>query len=624
MSWVVIGAKAVWKRHGVVCVERFAELGDEPYIVVEPLGWTGERGWIAKRAINIHLRRLSTVKTCERWLAQLRNPPTQQPPGDLQQRIKRRFSTIELGTPEQLVTALAESYAELYRPDNEDLRLLDQLEASVLVEIACVLGHSIEELRASLRVGPRFAPDAPYSGEIAVRERRAREADDCFATFECKGTLHVTDLDTTSTFVTAAKGTWRARDVGHGMWMVSTRDPEGSATLLVETDGETYPLAILDGDALDDPTIEDELWSALSNDVKGRGAAVFAREPCSVFAWMENDVCFALRVSAREVATEDESNDANDSLAFPKRGQHVLHAGRGVVYVADVTWTDEERPSIEVHVSADGVVVKLPAHGIEKVLRPLVDEIDAEGALAHLHRPMTPRPPGDAAARDHRYRDTISRGTFDEQIEALAHIYAEPHRLGDEEAKTLALLERLILGELAHVTNVAFDELVARVRSRYSRFGPDAPSENDVVEVRDTPAMPDGYRWITTFDVERTLQLTDLTDNTYSLAATPGRWHAAWVDDTIVVFAERTTLPLADGARTIEIAGGRNFAFAVLDAGALQSSVVSNALIEGVHVDVMGRGVAWVRTQEPIEVRIWEIDGMCIAIELSSPGVVSS
>jgi hypothetical protein len=136
--------------------------------------------------------------------------------------------------------------------------------------------------------------------------------------------------------------------------------------------------------------------------------------------------------------------------------------------------------------------------------------------------------------------------------------------------------------------------------------------------------MPEGYRWITTLDVERTLQLTDLTDNTYSLAATPGKWHAAWLDDAIVVFAERTALPLDHSARTIEIAGGRNFAFAVLDAGALQSSVVSNALIEGVHVDVMGRGVAWVRTQEPIEVRIWEIDGMCIAIELSSPGVVSS
>ncbi len=632
------GARGMWIRHGVVEVSRLASIAGEPFVVVQPVGWRGEAGWIAQHATEIHLRPLSSIETCEGWLARLRDPPAKQPPGDLQTRIKRRFNTLELGTPEQLVDALAESYAELYRPDNEDLRLLDQLEACVLVEIACVLDRDVDQLRTALRVGPRFAPDAPSSGEIAVREREAaakQEPDaSWFASFECGGRLHVTDVDDCSVYVAALGGPWRARMLDDGHWIVVARAHErdlplslADAELLARGNGAVYPFAVLDGTALQDPTIEDELISCLSNDVKGRGAAVFAREPVTVHAWMTGGVCYALQISIEPPPVDDE-DDITDLLEFPKAGQYVLRYRHGVVHVEDVLW-DDDYDGILIRtrsVEPDGERVDFKTHGLDKQLRPLIDAATAEGALAATRRSHSPRPPGSPEERDRRYRDTINLGTYDEQVAALAHIYSEPHRPEPGELETLEALERLVLGEIAHVLDEPRDAVIARVRAQHPRFSADAPLASEIVEHRGGPALPAGHWWISTFDVARTLQITDLTANTLSFEAVKGAWIAMRRDGAIIVVASGHLgmLPLeSKESATFAIPGNRDFALAVLDAGALESSLISNALIEGTHEDVMGTGVAWLAKSDAVEVRVWRSGGVCIAIEMRTQTVVS-
>jgi RNA polymerase-interacting CarD/CdnL/TRCF family regulator len=640
--------RAVWLRHGVVESERLHTSAGEAFVIVTPFGWEGEPGWIPMTGIDLHLRPLASADDAARWLDALGAPPVRRTRGDLVLRRKRHRRTVEYGSVEQQVAALAEAYGEAHRPDVDDRELLERLERLVVVEIATVLGRDPARLRDELRAGrPRFRDDAPRSGQLAEPEpdRPAMPAGfDWFTSFFVHEAVRISDLADTDLTLEAVDGPWHAAwfapppgddhaDDGEERegWIAVAEshrsalplDP-AAGRLVALTDGTTYPLAVVDAPALDEPVIVEEVWSCESCEVHDRGGVSFWRSPTRIRAWEERGRCVAVEVTTR---SESEADADTPLLDWPLAGEHVIWRQRGVARVEAIRWNDDDDPVVDVRAIDADEDATLRAHGLGAHLRPLVDRDTAQRAIAALAAPTTPRPPGDAAARDRRYRDALVHGTPDEQVTALAHVYAEPHRPDDAELETLARFERLVLGELACVLGMDRPALAAQVRAGRPRFAPDAPAAADAPAPADVgPALPAGFRWISTFQVAQALQITDLTSSTVSLPARPGPWHAAWrdADDApalvVVSAAAVATLPRSrdDIDRVIRVDGGRDFALAVLDAGALQSSLVSNALIEGAHADVMGRGVAWLPTEDAVEVRVWLDDGECVAAELAA------
>lgn len=609
-SWLRMGERAVWLRRGVVTIEHLQETAGEQFLIVKPYGWTAEPGWISVRGLDEQLRPLTDRETCERWLAMLRAhdaPPT---PGELIVRRSRQRRTIDYGTAEAQVTALAAAYNETFRPEAEDLETIAVLERLVVAEISSVLGVSFESLRDELRAHhPRFSPDAEPSSKIVEPEPVAPtlpEGWDWFASFDVAHQVHVIDFDDTSLALPAEPGRWHAAYLDSNRWIAAREDswpldPE-LRRVAARTNGYLAPVAVLADDAVNDPLILEDVWRCEAFDAWGRGAAQFWREPVKILVWERENRCIAIevRLDSEEVYYEDE-----EGILEP--GDLLVHPREGVLCVLDLEWNDDADDWLVIFEPiAGGEHVRLLSGDVEQQLRPLVSREEAMKLLGLLMQPQTPRPPSDVTSRDARYRDAIEHGTLAERVAALASLYSE---LGD--ADMLAELERLVLPELAEAAGVDLDGLVERVRSNRPATAL-APSA--------TPSVPADDTRLFSFDVKDTLDITDLTHDTVTLRASRGCWHAVRRDERLLVVADCHVSSLANTAptRTLHLPGERDFPVAVLDGGALSSEHVANVLIAGNEVNVDGRGVAWLPTIEPVSIRVWEVDGECIAVEIEA------
>lgn len=287
----------MWLRHGVVEIARRATAAGDPFVVVESVGWKGDAGWIAEQGIGEQLRPLASVKQCENWLAQLRTPPAHPQRGSIATRRSVLALSVQFGTSAQQVAALAQLYAEVFRPDVDDTQLIAALEAIVVVEIACVLGRDIEQLRAELHQRPRFLPDAIPSGKLKEPERG-----DELATFSVGGELLVTELEDIFVRLPAVPGTWHAISPSDEAWFAIADGYRDRLPLAPEDGHESARsdhyinrLAVVDGAALPDGLLEEVIWNCLTNDL-GVGAVTFYQERHLVTAWKDNGRCFAVRV----------------------------------------------------------------------------------------------------------------------------------------------------------------------------------------------------------------------------------------------------------------------------------------------------------------------------------------
>src|SRR5262249_15154710 len=109
--------------------------------------------------------------------------------------------------------------------------------------------------------------------------------------------------------------------------------------------------------------------------------------------------------------------------------------------------------------------------GVTEQLRRLVPIDDAVVWLREVPGPTSERPRGDLLARRGRYERTIGYGTPRQQVDALAHAYAEAHRPDVDDVRVMDLLERLILVEIACALGRDLDGLRAELRAGRPRFG---------------------------------------------------------------------------------------------------------------------------------------------------------
>ena len=304
------GERVVWLRKGVAVVDEIKQSAGESFLIVKPLGWTGEPGWIAARATSEQIRPLVSRDVATRWLAELEHPTTPRDVGDLVVRRQRALRTVEVGTSEQQVAALAHLYAEAHRPDVDDVAAIDALERLVLVEIACVLDMSIDTLRAKFRERPRFGADAPRSGTIREPKQAPPLPDGWqhIGAFTVKEALHVTDLNELTVTLRARPGRWHV--AAHEQTFVAFHESQRLPLVEGEPIGRTDDLqriCFLDDGAENDVLVVDEIDQCFANEVRDRGVALYWQAAFELHAWKAGTECIAFE--AKEAPYEDEDED---------------------------------------------------------------------------------------------------------------------------------------------------------------------------------------------------------------------------------------------------------------------------------------------------------------------------
>lgn len=144
-----------------------------------------------------------------------------------------------------------------------------------------------------------------------------------FATFYTSGELHITDEDELSLRLPALTGPWHAAwfeidqpdDYYEELfaWVavadahrhelplpLEARRPVGAAS------GDMSSLAVLDGDALDDPMIAEELRECASYQLGDRGAASFWGRPADIHVWERNGQCIAVSLTMTRESDDEE------------------------------------------------------------------------------------------------------------------------------------------------------------------------------------------------------------------------------------------------------------------------------------------------------------------------------
>jgi hypothetical protein len=311
-----IGERVVWLRKGVAVIDAVKESAGETFWVVKPFGWTGEPAWVAQRSSREQIRPLVSREVATRWLAQLEEPTTPRDEGDLVMRRKRALRTVEHGTSEQQVAALAHLYRETHRPDVDDVTTIDALERLVLFEIACVLDTSIDTLRAMFHEAPRFSEDAPRSGTIREPTQAPLLPDgwEHIGAFTVKEALHVTDLMEMTETLRARPGRW------HGI------HKDASFVALHESQLAQFPLAggepvgtkteslrrlcFLDDGAETDPLVVEEIWDCDANEIRGRGVVMYWQASFNFRAWKIDGACVAFEAKEAPYDDDDDDDDA--------------------------------------------------------------------------------------------------------------------------------------------------------------------------------------------------------------------------------------------------------------------------------------------------------------------------
>lgn len=306
-----VGERVVWLRKGVAVIDNVKHSAGETFWVVKPFGWTGEPAWVAQRASSEQIRPLVSREVATRWLAELEEPTTPRDLGDLVVRRQRALRTVEVGTSEQQVAALAHLYAEAHRPDVDDVAAIDALERLVLFEIACVLDTSIDTLRSMFHEAPRFSEDAPRSGTIREPNQAPALPDgwEHFGAFTVKEALHVTDLMDVSETLRAQPGRWHGVHKGRSVIALHESQladlPLGSAPPIGKKTS-TRRICFLDDGAQNDALVVDEIWECFNTELRGRGVVFYWQASFNFRAWKIDGACVAFE--AREAPYEDDDD----------------------------------------------------------------------------------------------------------------------------------------------------------------------------------------------------------------------------------------------------------------------------------------------------------------------------
>ena len=155
-------------------------------------------------------------------------------------------------------------------------------------------------------------------------------------------------------------------------------------------------------------------------------------------------------------------------------GDFLVWQGQGVVRVEGTR--DHNGESFWVMKTVETcTTIMTPASTVDSVVRPLASHDEAERLVGVLKQPLAAADERPWLERFHDNMVTLVKRPLDAQVHALHALYQTPYALTFGERQLIDTIERVVVGELAHVLDKTVDALVAELRVGQPAFAANSP-----------------------------------------------------------------------------------------------------------------------------------------------------